>query len=122
MSPFKEVYAHHHQMAILGPVDHRLLSTLEVHKPLPAGLDVKPHTANNRLTLHHFFLIHGFQNNGFIEIPGSVPALDHVDVVLLIGDATQLCQGLEQVVTLQNQIPLKEQTSISPSLTDNIWR
>lgn len=42
------------------------------------------------------------------QSPDPVPALDHFEAVLLVGNNTQLGQGLEQVVTLQNQIPLKE--------------
>lgn len=34
-------------MAILCPVNHGLLTTLEVHKPLSARLDVKSHTAGD---------------------------------------------------------------------------
>lgn len=40
-----EVCPHHHQMAILCPVDGGLLSTFEVHKALPARVDVKSSTA-----------------------------------------------------------------------------
>lgn len=39
-----------------------------------------------------------------------VPALDHFDVVLLVGNNTEFSQSLKQVVTLQNQITLKEHT------------
>lgn len=38
---------YHHEMAVLCPVDHRLLTTLEVHKPFSARLDIKSDTAHN---------------------------------------------------------------------------
>lgn len=41
--------------------------------------------------------------------PYSVPALHHLDAVLLVSNNAQLGQRFKQVVTLQNQIPLKGQ-------------
>lgn len=43
-----EVCTHHHQVAILSPVDGGLLSTFEVHKALPARVDVKSSTARDK--------------------------------------------------------------------------
>lgn len=41
-----------------------------------------------------------------------VPALHHLYRLLLVGNNRQLCQGLKQVVALQNQVPLKKETKI----------
>lgn len=49
----------------------------------------------------------------------ALPALDHLYVVLLVGNNTQLCQGLKQVVALQDQIPLKERRA-AQSLREDI--
>lgn len=40
-----------------------------------------------------------------------VPALHHLYRFLLVGNNRQLCQGLKQVVTLQNQVSLKKKKS-----------
>lgn len=48
-----------------------------------------------------------------------LPALDHLYVVLLVGNNAQLCQGLKQVVALQDQIPLKDQRAAQ--LLHLIW-
>lgn len=37
-----------------------------------------------------------------------VPALHHLYGFLLVGNNRHLCQGLKQVVTLQNQVSLKK--------------
>ena len=41
------IRTHHHQMAILRPINHRFLTALEVNEPLSAGLDVKTHTTRD---------------------------------------------------------------------------
>lgn len=94
-------------MSVLCSVDHGLLATLEVHKAFSTGLDVKSHAASDRAAFDclHFCLSRHYEHMN----PDSVPALDHFDVVLPLGNDTQLGQGLKQVVALQHQIPLKEQ-------------
>lgn len=37
-------YTHHHQVSILGSVDHEFTTALEINKPLFTRLDIKPHT------------------------------------------------------------------------------
>lgn len=46
------------------------------------------------------------------EPAGRVPALHHVDAVLLVGNNSQLGQSLKKVVTLQNKVSLKKQSSL----------
>lgn len=100
-----ELRTHHHQMAVLCPVNHRLLTALEVNKPLSARLDVKSHTAKGNNKNHDHVAL---QCGIITSSTHSLPVLDHFDRVLLVGNHAQLGQGLKQVVTLQNQIPLRD--------------
>lgn len=43
------LWTHHHQVSILGSVDHVFTAALKIHKALFAGLDVKPHTTKQTM-------------------------------------------------------------------------
>lgn len=70
-----ELHTHHHQVAVLCPVDHGLLATLEVHKALSARLDVKSHTAMTVSILFFFYPLdfqhpYFYMNSRFCTCPG----------------------------------------------------
>lgn len=104
----RDYRTHHHQVTVLGPVDDGLLATLEVYEALPARLDVKANAAANIGMVSLLVVCCSFF---FHQQDSYVPSLDHFDVVLFVGDDTQLRQGLKQVVALQHQVALNFKTS-----------
>lgn len=63
------------------------------------------------MIIYDFYHFHISNSNIATHDADSVPALHHVDAVLLVNNNIQLSQGFKQEVTLQNQITLKGQIS-----------
>lgn len=87
--------------------------------PCPAGCQIAHYKLTAKVLVPCFLIsrITTFKINHPTQKSG-LPALRHFYEVLLVGNNTQLCQGLKQIVTLQNQITLKEQTA--PPLIFNL--
>lgn len=77
-------------MAVFCPVDSGLLPTFEVHKALPARVDVESNTETPQKQLPFCVLFKSaFQTRA--KSPACVPALHHMYEFLLVGNNRQLC-------------------------------
>lgn len=100
--------AHHHEMPILGFVNHRLLPSAEVHCILFPWLNFKLDAW--WLETQVFQISAHISRIAYVSaLDADLPSLNYIDCTLFLSNDTEFGQKLKKVIALYYQIPLKQE-------------